>query len=299
MLWVLLSVLAAFLWSLVAVIDKHAITDELRDPALATSISGVVMFAVFALISVFFGVETAPDVILFATLAGIFFNIAIFFYYKAMQHEEASRVIPILMTTPVFVLVFASVFLRESFSPVQYLGIFFLVIGAILITLKRNEKGFSAFRKKSKVFLSAVAGVAFLSTLAYAVRNILTEYAIRGVGPFSIFLWMGIGTLITSVVIFSLHRPKISKKARKGIKHVKLSKLLSAAAMFILTIAISQNTVSLPSALASIEALFVFVIAVLLSKHRPKIIREELKGSALFLKFIAIVIIILGSFMIV
>ena len=124
MSWLLFALGTIVLWSIVNIIDKHVITDELKDPYLCTVIYGGVFFLIFSTFTLIFGSFALPlKFKLLAMAIGAIFLGGIFLYYKSLQYEEVSRVIPVFALGALFVLAFAILFLGERLSALKLLGI--------------------------------------------------------------------------------------------------------------------------------------------------------------------------------
>lgn len=82
--------------------------------------------------------ETSTKGLLFATLAGISIGIAeILTFYLFSKGISASVGIPILIGGSILVgIVLGLFFLKEALSPLQYLGVFMIIIGAVLLAEK-------------------------------------------------------------------------------------------------------------------------------------------------------------------
>lgn len=286
----ILAIIAAFLWSFVNIIDKHVLSEELKDPITSTAIYCISIFVLFSIVAFIFGEIKFGFESIISIIAGFVYGLAIIFYYKAFKTEEVSRVVPLTMTTPLFVLLFSTFIFGEVFTPLRYAGLFLLIIGCILISIKKS---------KTKTNLSTAFGIAILAALLFALRNILLKFSAK-ISILSMLFWIAIGGLLFSIVLFAFHHPHIKSKVKiKGIEHLMLAATISAVAFFIFTIAVANSYVSIVTALASTQVLFVFVIATLLSKFKPKIIREELKGTTIEIKILATIIILLGLFMLI
>jgi uncharacterized membrane protein len=109
---------------------------------------------------------------------------------------------------------------------------------------------------------------------------------------------MGLGSFICSLIILAFHHPRIFKKGRKGVEHLIFINAITALAFIMFSVAVSLGSVSVITALCSLQLFFVFLLAVLLSKFEPKIINEELRRSTIELKFFALVLILIGTLLV-
>lgn len=291
MLWVYLTLLATAIWAITNIIDKYIVSKYLREPIVYPIITGFV--GLLAAIAVFlFREVTFPTInILFASLSiGILFVLAIIFYYKALKIEEVSRVQPLFYTSPIFVLILATIFLGEIFTVTKYIGIFLLILGAILISI----------RKTSRIIISKAFILMMLCSFIFGIHDTLRKYALTYMDFWSVFAFSQIGIFITSLFILYFYFPEFQKILRKKILAFMITgESLSVASLFMMTIAVSIGFVSLISALESTQPFFVLLYATIISIFAPKILKEEIKGSIILLKIIAILCMFIGAYLII
>jgi len=288
MSWVIFALAAAVIWSIVNIFDKHILSQELKDPILATTATGSSLFLFFSVASLFFGSVYLPfSIIVPAFLAGMSYCIAILIYYTVMRKEEISRIMPIFSVIPIFVAILAYFLLGETFTKLTYLGIFFIVVGSVLISLRKVAHP-----------LSAAFYVIVISSLFFAFRNILIKFATLENSIFSVMFWVGLGGFFVSFVLFVAHHPHIREKAKYGVEHLLIVGLFAAIAFFCFTLAISKGPVSLVAALVQTQPVFVFLGATFLSLFHPKFIHEKITKWILLQKTIAVILVIIGAYLI-
>ncbi len=292
-LWIILTLVAAILWALVGLLDKFIVSHELRDPLLATVISGIAASLVFLTITLFLRPPLLIPVhlILIILFGGVFYTLAMYFYFSAVKKAEISRVISFLSMTPIFVLFFAFVFLGERLSSLNYFGIILLVFGSFLISLKKNH---NSEYKIVKAFF-----IVLFASLFMSLRDITMKFASLNVSIWSAFFWLGIGTCLTSLFLLGKHHPHLKKKAVKGVEHLFFGRIISSFAVLIFLFAVSLTSVSLVSALAKIQILLVFVGTLILSRFHPHILKEKITISIIIQKIVAIIAILAGAFLII
>lgn len=289
MSWILFTIAAALLWSGANLIDKHILTDELRDPVFATIISGASAFVLFTILSFLFGSFALPFyAVMLSIIAGITYAVGIMIYFFVIQREEVSRVAPLFSTIPIFVLFFAF-FIGEQITRAQLAGVFLIVLGAMLVSA-RNIK--HHFRLSPALFWGLG------SALFLAIRNVLTKMAAVQGSIWSIMFWVGVGSGLTALSLVLVHHPHIVKKAKQGVEHLLVSNVLASTAFVIFTLALALGPVSLTSALAETKPLFVFLAATFLSKTRPKFVRERITRADLLQKSVAIILVVVSAFLV-
>src|SRR4030042_5902870 len=114
--WVFFAVLAALLWAVESVADKIIISKFIKDPSVMTIIWGFLQLLVlFVLLFHNLDVSNGP-IILLAIISGMIGMLAAVPYFKALNLEEASRIIPIIYFSPLIVLILSFIFLGERLS---------------------------------------------------------------------------------------------------------------------------------------------------------------------------------------
>lgn len=293
MLWALFSVSAAFTWAVVNTVDKYVLSKWVRNPIVPVMFVGIIGFLAGILVYFFHGFSPMSYQNIALALAAGFFSILMsIFYFKAVQIEEISRVVPLLYLSPLFVSIFAAIFLGEIFTPLNYLGILFLVLGAVFIS--------------SKSFLKLSFGKAFwlmiLASLALSMNAIISKYLLNFVDFWTIFSYARIGAMLTLIPVFFFCFPAIVSTAKehgkKAISVISLNQSFNVLAILLITIATAVGPVTLVNSLASIQPFFVFLFAVILSVFYPRILREEIGKSVVLLKLTAIILIFAGAVLI-
>jgi len=292
-MWVIFSISAAFLWAVVNIIDKYVLTKWVKNPFVPIIIGDVIGLLISFFIYFFIGFSHLSYLnIALAFIAGIFYILAILFYFKAAKIEEISRIIPLFSLAPLFVLILATIFLGEIFTPMKYLGIFILIIGAILIS--------------SKNFIKISFGRAFwfimLSSLAISVNSVISKYLLNFADFWTIFSYTRIGTIFALVPIFYFNFQDLlftlKKQGKKVVGLISLAGLLNLIAVLFITIAFSVGYVTLVNALSQVQPFFVLFFATILSIFYPNVLKEEVGKLTIVFKFIATILLFIGAILI-
>lgn len=292
-MWAVFSILAAFCWAIVNIVDKYVLTKWIRKPILPVIILGIVGLIAGIMVYLIYGFSYLSCFnIVLALLAGIFFLLMSIFYFKAVKIEEISRVIPLFYLSPLFILLFAGIFLGEIFTPLKYLGIFLLVVGAILIS--------------SKDVLKIGLGKSFwwmiLSTISLSINQILIKYLLNFSDYWTIFAWVRMGAAIGLIPIAYIYLPDlidiVKRKGKRVIFVISANETLNLVAVFFITISVSIGYVTLANALSSVQSFFVLLFTVILSLFYPLVLKEEIGKSVMFLKLLAIISMFIGAILI-
>ena len=134
--WALLSAVFAALTAIFAKIGVENINSD-----FATLIRTVIIVVVLAAIVVGTGQIQSLDTIsagtyVFLTLSALATGASWLCYFRALKMGDAARVAPVDKLSVVMVAVFGVVFLGEKLSGSNWLGILFIGLGVVLLTLK-------------------------------------------------------------------------------------------------------------------------------------------------------------------
>ena len=292
MLWVVFTLLAQFLWTITSVMDKYVINRYVKNPMVI-----LIFISSFGLISAFiisFSVQISippVNLIILSLFTGVLCVITSLFYFKSLLIEEVSRVTPLFSINSIFVLILATIFLNEIFTVEKYGGIFLIVLGSILISMKKHVK----------LELSKALFFMIVASLFWASYNVLLKFLLNDLTYWNAFFWTRIGGFLTvPFLIYFFYKPmiktfKIVKKYPRVAGFISITEVTNIGATLLMTIALSIGYVSLVSALSQIHSLFLLILATILSFFKPQILKEELKGSTIILKLIAVLMIIFGA----
>ena len=301
MIWLILSLIAALLWSISNIIDKHVVSYELKRPAVVTGIVSLFQFSLFIVFSVVVGVFTKVNFfidlkyIIIAIIIGVVYDLAFIFYYNAMERGDVDRVGVITETTPLFVMLLATLFLDEILILRRYVGIFIIVLGALFVSYKIKDIKEKA---TSKIWILFV----FIATFLFASRNVLVKYSTNFVPYIVLIFWMAYGCLLMSIILSFVNRKKIKslKMISKRIKlHLLLSTTISFTALMCFIYATFLYKVSIVASIASVKTLFLFVITAIIVEFRPSIVKERITFKSEVIKLIGVILIIVGVWAVV
>lgn len=292
--WVIFAFLAPVLWSVCNVIDKFFLEKRVRNP-----ISYQIIITFFNTISIIIILLIAPIStnfygFLIGIITGLIGVIAVIFYNKAMIYEEASRVVPLAYLSSIFVLILAYIFLGEVFNFEKYLGIIFIFIGGLLISYKKIEK---------KWHFSSTVKLILISAFLWGASSVISKYTLGFIDFFSLTLWQLIGYLIFGPLFLLSSKVRksflkdIRKFNKKAIALMTVNTLIYLIAALSFLFAISIGMISLVYAITSTQPFFIFVYMLIMSKLAPKIVKERVDKSTIFLKSIAIFLIFIGSWL--
>jgi bacterial/archaeal transporter family protein len=289
--WVSLALLSALLWAVSNLIDKFMLDKWMKNPLVPVNLVAVVSLIAGTAVSLTHGLSPlSPVNLMLVMLYGIASTVGMVYYFKALSIEEVSRIVPLFNLGPLFILILATIFLGEIFSPVKYAGIFLLVAGSVLIAVKKDIK----FGKAFPLMMGCL--------VASAIGNVITKYLLGFADYWTIFAYLRFAGVIAALPLVYLHHKDLIATTKKYGKRVVVSiftsEVLAVIALFVFTIAVSLGPVTLVNSIGALQPLFVLMITVLFSMFLPHILKEEIDRHTIFMKVIAIALLIVGSILV-
>ncbi len=303
--WFFIAILGAILGAAVQITDAYLFEDNVfKHPFEPTIISGV-MQAMFWLGTPFIGLNF-PDrflVVIFSFFGGIFHLLSLFFYFRAVFVTRDVSVIAIfwnLLLGAVPILAF--LFLRETLSIREYIGIAILFGGSIVISYSKRVSR----REFSRVFWTMMVAV---FSMALSVTCLKWSYDQSGFFP--VYLTYNIGIVTSSILFYAIflkkpERSRLKKLTGKWFLIFFVLEFLQFSGEFFSSLAMSIGSVSLVTALESVQAVFVVILSwsafflfkfILRKKEYLAIAIRDFQMRSLHLKVVAILIMALGGYL--
>jgi len=302
MSWIIITLIAPFIWSLMNHLDKFIITRYSKEIGIGAISS---LSAVFAGITLPFIYLINPNIlnvsfgdISVLIITGILTAAGILFYLFALQRDDASHIVPFWFLIPVFSYFLGVFFLGEFLSLDKIIGAVIVIVGAMILSLEFDNK----FRVKHITVLLMVA-----SSLVLSVNNVLFKFI-----TIEYSFWASVFWNHTGVLIFGLLLLVIIRKYRNDFKQILVSRdhklaylnvineTLQIVAGLVSYYSITLAPVSIVLLISySFQPLFVIIEGVIITAFMPGIIREHITKKHLIHKLSAISLMIIGVIQIV
>ncbi len=297
--WLLIAIFAHFITALVFVTDKFLLSrTALRSSPYAFYVG--ILSGLLSLFLIPFGFSSIPfGQILFSFVAGISFVLAILFFYESVRMGEVSRIVPIVGgAMPIFTFALTYFFLGERLNFNQLIAFSLLILGGIIITWPR--KYIKLLPGERKPSLAKRLPKALLAAFLFAASYVLTKFVFTEQSFINGFIWIRLGGILGAFLLLIV--PSVRQAIFKTSRSIKLktgglivfNKLLSASAFLILNYAIYLGSVTLVNSLQGVQYLFLLVIALVLSKKFPYILREQIGQGIILKRAVAILFICFG-----
>ena len=196
---IFLTIFASFLWGITNHIDKFMINgiDESGSSiktllVFSTLVAGIILSPIWLIISKF-SIGISNISLLCVLLSSFVYILATFFYFKALEKNDASIVVVMFQLIPVFSYILALIFFEENLALQQIIGSILIILSAVLISFDFEEKN-----NKSK-WLALI--LMTLSSLLYATYFFLFDIGIRNSSYNSCAFWLQIGFLIQGIIL--------------------------------------------------------------------------------------------------
>lgn len=294
MSWILLSLVAGFAWAIVNVIDKAIFVRWKLSPEVFFLLISVAFFLSGVVIWPFLGFPIpSQKELLLAGVSGILYFLCFVFYYRALNSEEVSRVVPLWYLSPLFIFVFAALFLGERLTPVHIGGVVLLVFGALTIT----ARGLFSRPRWSVLGLMIGADILFAASAVIGKQlmdggmDLWTYYALSRVA--------GIVVVVPALIL--LWRPLRALIRTNGMAFlwvIGFEELLNIGGDIAWLLAIGIGSVTLATALSSLQPFFVLLIVPVLGFIAPKLLDDEVSARVLAQKAFSIASIVAGALLV-
>jgi len=295
--WLLIAIIAHFLFALVFITDKFLLSKTVLKPIGYAFYTGLLQIFVLVLIPFGFVVPSSVQIVV-SFVTGASFTLAVLFLYKAIQMGRVSKIIPVIGgAVPIFTLILTYLFLEERLALSQLIAFLLLVIGGVIMLWpKKYRPGLEISKVPLTKRLTVAIPAAFLMASSFVLTKFIFTYQ-----PFiSGFIWIRIGGFLMAILLFLWPRNRqiILETAKTiKIKTVGLffsNKGLAALAFILLNYAIYLGSVTLVNALQGVQYVFLLVLAIILSIKFPQILREQISREVIIQKIIAILFISFG-----
>ena len=295
--WLVIAIIAHFIFAIVFIVDKFLLSKTVLQPRAYAFYVGIL--GIFALLLIPFGFTLLPAGQIAASLiAGVLFVLAILFFYKLIQLGEISRITPIVGgAVPIFTLILTYSFLGERLTGYQLVGFFLLVFGGVIMLWPRKDR---INPPTGKASLTKKLTLAIIAALFFAGSFVLTKFIFMEQPFINGFIWIRLGGFLGAWLLFFWpgNRQIIFKTTEtikgRSVGLLVSNKILSALAFVLLNYAIFLGSVALVNSLQGVQYAFLLIVALFLSKKFPQILKEQISRGMILQKIMAILFIVLG-----
>jgi uncharacterized membrane protein len=279
------------LLAVVSILDKSILEKSVKKPRVYTFYSTIFFFLAFVALP--WCVPINGLGLWVSIFSGLAYGFGMWTMFKALEYGEASHVTPFIGAVVALSTFFlSSSLLGETLNLSIKIGLSFLVVASILLSIERN-KNHTGFHKG---FMWA-----FLSGILFGLSHVSAKF-VYGLYPFFTgIIWtkgtVGIVALIalcgSGVLKAVSNKGKDKIKSGSG-KIVFWNKVLGIIAVVLVQYAIFIGSVTVVNGLAGIHYALMFVFIYLLTKFRPSVFSENFTKRELIVEGVAILFMIIG-----
>jgi uncharacterized membrane protein len=294
--WLLFSLLGAASLAVTGVIDKFILEKYVQNSHTYLIALIVLQQAFAACIFLIMGSGFVFPQSIYAIAVGVIQIAYWAAYLRALKVEETSRIAALVYVYPVFVYPAAFFFLGETLSPRDFVGGLLLVISGLLVSYRPAVKG-------SSLILSPALKYMLLFWVFYATYSVSAKFLLSFMDEWHLMIWLSLGNLI-AVQPFLL-----SKEVRAETHRYLQSGRLFFSALMVeetfsffgrgaLIFAYAVGSVALVSSVAALQPLLTLVYVLALSIFIPGVLVEELDPRTIYLKLVAVFLIVVGVYLV-
>jgi len=294
-MWLLIAILAYFFLAVVSLFDRYFLVGPMPSPKVYTFNVGIFGF-IFCLPFLLLGINLpAVNVVFLGLFTGALRMLAILFLFTSIKKGEISRVVPAVGgLQPIFSFLLFFIFLPQSriLNVFQIIAFVLLVLGSVLISVKKFDKEFFNFR-----ILKYPITASFLYSLTFFLtKNLFLATSFFG-GMFLILFGGGLGAI--SFLFLSKNREVILNQKMSGrISGLFiLGQIIGGTAIILQYYAVflaKAGQVPLINALEGTRYVFLLFFIFLLSGWKPQLLKEEVSREVFIPKILAVLLIVGG-----
>ena len=298
--WLVFALSAQFLYALVNHLDKYLLGKFFKGGVGAMMIFTAMVNAIFLPIILILNpqiLSTPWDQALLVTSIGGFYVIGALLYLYALRIEETTKISVLWQLSAPITYFLGIIFLGELLNFQQTLGAIIVLIGGLL-TMIHIEGG--KFRIKKKVLT-----LMFSAVLLFSSSSIIFKVFAINFDFWSAVFFEILGAMLTGIVLILVvpnYRQQFLSAIKKDSLKVFSYNLPNEYMQMSATILFRYATLIAPLALVqvtnSINAIFVFLIAIFIAKFLPRISEEKFNKVDIFQKVLGIIVVTIGIILI-
>lgn len=298
--WFWIALFAPALWSITNHIDKYLLSKYVKGATSGALIIFSSIFGIFALPFILIFEQNIFNIgsldIFLIISSGILYLLGVIPYFKALEQDDASVVIPMFQTIPIFGFIYAYFLLGETLTSKQILASILIIIGAIAISLDLEHK--IPKLKKSILFYMV------LSSATFAGVDLLFKFVAINEGFWISTFWHFVGYVIFAIfvlIFIKTYRQQfmriMSQNKIPVIGLNSLNELLNIVARGMFGFASLLAPLALVQVVNGFQPFFVFIFGIILTLFFPHLGSEKLTKKSIYQKIVAIIIIFVGTYL--
>ena len=307
--WLIFAFLGTIFFSGAGILDKLLLCNCTNDSKAYIVCQALVQQLFTIPVLLFAGIEfTYPESII-ALLFGCMQIFPAFYYLKALQTEEASKVSAMEYVYPVFVFIGSIFLFGEMLSPKCCAGGLLLILGTLLLSYKKdsclyNSSGRCANILKG-ILSSSPAIKPFMSYwILTAIYYLSLKYLLNSIDEWDLYIWSSLGTLIVIIPLMGIQSIRDEVKSFFGRGSFAVGALISEEAFQFLGLifsifAYALGSVTLVSSVGALQPVLTVILIMALGALAPKLaeeLNERTDRESLAQKGVAFMVVMVGIY---
>ncbi len=294
-MWFPIAIIAQFANAFATILDKFLLSGKFKFASVLTFWTAV--FNLLGVVFIFWDFNWQPGTmaIIYSLGSGIFFALALQFFYVAMKTGEASHISPLTGGVIPVISIFASYYLLgEVLTFYQSIGVILLVVGVLIISFEKSKKH-SGWH--IGMLWAVFAGIFFalnyvLARAAYLETTFSTAFVLARIGC---FVPAALLLLLPRVrrEIFTKNK-KEKKKEKSALTILVINKTLAAFYFIGMQVSVSLASATLVNAIAGLQYAILIILVFICSRFFPKFFNEKFTKLEIAQEIFAIMLIIGG-----
>ena len=286
--WWVLAFISALFSGTAAILEKKTLFKE-KALSFATTLA---LFNLILAIPFFFFIDfntLTLSGLLVLFLKSFLAAIAFLLVMLGIKNLELSSALPLLVLTPGLVAIFAFVFLGESLSQLEILGVVLLICGTYLLQLRKKQKIFDPFKSlfKTKGYIYILLALVTFTATSVLDKAILSNFKVP-VNAFMGFQHLFLAIIFITMLIFTKEKYKIKNSFKKSGKLIFVVSCITIIYRYTQILAVKIAPVALALSIKRTSVFFAVLIG-------GKLFKE----SSLLKKIIATAIMTIGTILVI
>ncbi|MDM7940711.1 MAG: EamA family transporter [Methanothrix sp.] len=303
--WIVLAFLSTVFFSAAGVLDKLLLSSDASD-SKAYIVCQILIQQVFTLpVIAIVGTNFIYPESLYAIIFGCLQVLPSFYYMRAMQIEEASKVTALEYVYPLFVFIGSVLLLGGVLEMKQCAGVLMLLAGTLLISYRNN--GSKSSKRQANILILSPAIKPFLSYwIMTAVYYLSMKYLLISIDEWHLYTWSSLGSLAAIMPLMTVPSTRIEVVSFFGKGNHAILALISEEAfqfmgMISSIFAYAVGSVSLVSSIGALQPILTLVLILALGLFAPRLtskIKERTDRNALIQKSFSFLIVLTGIYLV-
>lgn len=304
--WYIYAIAGPFVWALVNQIDKYLVerfySKQEKNITIQNQPGSLVLFSslfggvVALLIGILVpGVFNVPLKAIFLLILAGFCTVAwIMCYLYALQEDEVSTIAPLFLIQIAFAYILGVGIFNETLGMEKLFAIAGVFVGAVILSLNFKNKEIK-FKKRILVLMVS-------ASVLEVIASALFKYVAVGENFWLSQFWQYMGFAVSGIFIFfsiaSFRKDFIQKIRSSGIPIFSLnigSEALTVIGNLCVNTALLLAPVAIVFTFVSFQAVYVFLLSILMTKLRVSGLQEDMSKEIIIPKVIAIIIMTIAS----